>query len=315
MTPRFIAIMLGRFKMSIDECLKKYEAFMNVVFDPDTWWSTKKWRATTTGAQWSAEPLEKVIKDLIRERMPGRDPEEVLLMDEESKNDRCKVFCMAVSQDHANNRAPVMFRSYLNPLEVSTLPTIKLWEAARATSAAPYYFTPLKVGNYTFVDGGLQANNPLGWLWNEVLSVFGPTRPTSCFLSIGTGVDQAKSIPSNLMAHPIDFVHGMVGAATNTEVTNILFRSLINSFAPKNVTKKYWRFNVGDGLPDWVEGEDGKYRWVLKGTRVEEKIGDLDDVNAIPETIKKAADYLGSDMAKGMVGEAATALRVEVAAA
>ena len=70
---------------------------------------------------------------------------------------------MAVRGDAANNRGPVFLRSYTNPLDPSLIPNIKLWEAARATSAAPYYFEPIKVGKYELVDGGLGANNPLGW--------------------------------------------------------------------------------------------------------------------------------------------------------
>ena len=70
---------------------------------------------------------------------------------------------MAVRQDAPNNRGPVFLRSYNNPHELSSLPNIKLWEAARATSAAPTYFEPLKVDNYVLIDGGLGANNPLGW--------------------------------------------------------------------------------------------------------------------------------------------------------
>jgi patatin-like phospholipase/acyl hydrolase len=62
----------------------------------------------------------------------------------------------------------MLLRSYTNPLQKPELPEIKLWEAARATSAAPSYFAPLTVQatpttSYTFLDGGLQANNPLGW--------------------------------------------------------------------------------------------------------------------------------------------------------
>jgi len=72
-------------------------------------------------------------------------------------------FVMAVNSDAANNRAPVFLRSYVNSQNPSEVPGIKVWEAARATSAAPTYFPPMKVGKYTFVDGGLQANNPLGW--------------------------------------------------------------------------------------------------------------------------------------------------------
>lgn len=72
-------------------------------------------------------------------------------------------FVMATKRTGFNNSAPVFLRSYKNPFEMSELPEIKIWQAARATSAAPMYFTPMTVGNTTFVDGGLQANNPLGW--------------------------------------------------------------------------------------------------------------------------------------------------------
>ena len=70
---------------------------------------------------------------------------------------------MAVNEDAANNRGPVFLRSYVNSQSPSEVPGIKIWEAARATSAAPLYFPPMHVGQYKFVDGGLQANNPLGW--------------------------------------------------------------------------------------------------------------------------------------------------------
>ncbi len=70
---------------------------------------------------------------------------------------------MAIDQKAGNNRAPLFLRSYQNPQEMSALPDIKIWEAARATSAAPAYFAPLQVGHFTLVDGGLGPNNPLGW--------------------------------------------------------------------------------------------------------------------------------------------------------
>lgn len=72
-------------------------------------------------------------------------------------------FVTATASTGSNNRVPVLLRSYTNSLQMPELPRIKLWEAARATSAAPYYFKPLEVNGETFVDGGLQANNPLGW--------------------------------------------------------------------------------------------------------------------------------------------------------
>lgn len=70
---------------------------------------------------------------------------------------------MSINQEAGNNRAPLYLRSYQNRQETSILPDIKIWQAGRATSAAPSSFTPIKVDNYTLVDGGLGDNNPLGW--------------------------------------------------------------------------------------------------------------------------------------------------------
>jgi patatin-like phospholipase/acyl hydrolase len=43
------------------------------------------------------------------------------------------------------------------------LPKVKLWQAARAMSAAPGYFNSIEIDGKSFIDGGVQANNPLGW--------------------------------------------------------------------------------------------------------------------------------------------------------
>lgn len=64
---------------------------------------------------------------------------------------------MTVNEDAANNQGPVFLRSYVNSQSPSEVPGIKIWEAA------PLYFPPMHVGQYEFVVGGLQANNPLGW--------------------------------------------------------------------------------------------------------------------------------------------------------
>ncbi|KAJ4243526.1 hypothetical protein NW757_011165 [Fusarium falciforme] len=303
-TGGFIAIMLGRLQMSVKDCLDSYRKFMNIVFSAKRW---TKASLIATGSKWDASALERCIKDLVREQL-GRNPDEVLLLDEESAK-TCKVFVMATKRDGANNQAPMVFRSYENPLEKSALPGIKLWEAARATSAAPMYFAPLKVDGHEFLDGGLQANNPLGWLWNEILSVFGPARSTNCFLSIGTGIPAAKSVGD--VRNVAGFAESIAGIATNSDITNILFRSLINAFAPRPMGKKYWRFNVGDGLPDYVE-EDGVWKWKMLGQRVEEDIGELDDVKAIDRTVTNAEKYILEPGAQKMIEECANALREEL---
>lgn len=77
---------------------------------------------------------------------------------------------MAVHQESGSNTAPVFLRSYTSFSDPppDDLRKIKVWEAARATSAAPGYFQPMKIGKWTFVDGGLLANNPIGWYVNSL---------------------------------------------------------------------------------------------------------------------------------------------------
>ena len=75
----------------------------------------------------------------------------------DSMHGRC-----SLNQVGTNNNASVTLQAYQNPLEQPLLPNMKLWEVCRATSATPHFFQPLKFGECSFLDGGLQANNPLG---------------------------------------------------------------------------------------------------------------------------------------------------------
>ena len=82
--------MLGRLKMSIEDCLRKYKDFMRVVFpDKSSFWKGKD--IIWSGSKWDAKPLEKVIKSLIEETL-HTDPEKVQLLDEQSEGDSCKVW-------------------------------------------------------------------------------------------------------------------------------------------------------------------------------------------------------------------------------
>lgn len=72
---------------------------------------------------------------------------------------------MAVRQESGSNTSPIFLRSYTSDSDPPhhDLANIKVWEAARATSAAPGYFEPMQIGRIKLVDGGLLANNPVGW--------------------------------------------------------------------------------------------------------------------------------------------------------
>ncbi|CAO2648169.1 Nn.00g090910.m01.CDS01 [Neocucurbitaria sp. VM-36] len=290
-TGGLIAIMLGRLKMTIDECIEKYQQFMTTVFKSS--WKGKTGDLLANGTYYDASLLEKVVKDIIREKLGNED---VKMLDESEKaKNACKVFVMAVRSDGPNNRAPLFLRSYINPQDIAALPDMKLWEAARATSAAPMYFAPMKVGDYELVDGGLGANNPLGWLWTEVLGVFGPARSTDCFLSIGTGIPASQALPQPGVTNIPSTAAALSSIATNTQIIHVLFRALINAFAPKPLGKKYWRLNIGEEIPEWTEHKPGG--WFSKPKDVKhldnyKTLGDLDDIGALKELLEMADRYI-----------------------
>ena len=65
----------------------------------------------------------------------------------------------------------------------------RMTKVAAATSAAPTFFQPLQDGGYTFVDGGVWANNPIMIALVDVLSCFSVPRERVRILSLGCGDD------------------------------------------------------------------------------------------------------------------------------
>src|SRR6266568_3989190 len=78
---------------------------------------------------------------------------------------------------------PVLLRTYQSH---QTHLDCKIWEAARATSAAPTFFKRIEIGNKQLVDGGLGCNNPSRVVLDEAEAAFGGHQ-IGCLVSIGTG--------------------------------------------------------------------------------------------------------------------------------
>ncbi|CAJ0920790.1 unnamed protein product, partial [Mesorhabditis belari] len=98
----------------------------------------------------------------------------------------------------------VLFRSYDLPnepaknfAELGNGREIKLWQAARCSSAAPTYFTaPFGV----YMDGGLIANNPSAEILSDIqmMETLGVNEEKpSLFLSLGTGIPPLRRMNEN----------------------------------------------------------------------------------------------------------------------
>lgn len=80
--PRLIAIMLGRLKMSIKECIDNYNEVMVKVFPKVV---SGAWNAGG-GSRYEASKLEKAIREVVKKQLGN---EEALLFD--SSDNPCKM--------------------------------------------------------------------------------------------------------------------------------------------------------------------------------------------------------------------------------
>ena len=81
----------------------------------------------------------------------------------------------------------------------------QMTKVAAATAAAPTFFQPLQDGGYTFVDGGVWANNPIMIALVDALSCFSVPRERIRILSLGCGdqpyvVDRSKMRLGGMLA-------------------------------------------------------------------------------------------------------------------
>jgi hypothetical protein len=134
--------------------------------------------------------LESVIKDMVRQQL-GR---ESVGMNAPTDKSSCRTFVVANLAEDPDG-PPIFFRSY-DVRGHGLANTCPIWQAARATSAAPTFFKPMLVDDpppaVPYVDGGLRYNNPSQLAVEEVRRIW-PGRTPTCLVSIGTG--RPRSIP------------------------------------------------------------------------------------------------------------------------
>lgn len=143
----------------------------------------------------------------------------------------------------------VRLTSYRSPRgRERLLRTTKIWEAARATSAASSFFDPITIGDFeeSFVDGATGANNPVYELWVEAQDIWplgSLEDKVKCLVSMGTGVPSLAPFKNDLMG----IGKSLLAIATESEKTAERF-SRDKSRLDK--TQRYYRFNVLRGLED-----------------------------------------------------------------
>ncbi|KAK5997022.1 Intracellular membrane-associated calcium-independent phospholipase A2 gamma-like protein [Cladobotryum mycophilum] len=239
-TGGLIAIMLGRLKMTVTECIREYEQLSASVF-------TKRrhrlnWKGQLQG-RFDHEALEDGIKTLLKRVSISEDE----LLKETDGAPQCKVFVSTMRQEISDI---VNFTSYYSPTwGASMLDRVRIWEAARATSAATSFFEPCVIDGKSFVDGATGANNPIHQLWAEASSIYGDHDGGTwkledhlrCLVSIGTGTPSSKPFGPDMK----EVAASLRAIATSAESVAQTFEREHPHLVNKGV---YFRFNVTNGL-------------------------------------------------------------------
>ncbi|OIW24045.1 FabD/lysophospholipase-like protein [Coniochaeta ligniaria NRRL 30616] len=205
--------MLGRLRMDVNDCIQQYFIICNRIFRPHKYLS-----------HYSAERFEKAINDVIKKHCKCHPPEcqhphthkfrqyDYLERDEGDANayvnGTCKVAVLTQRKAHGKGQPDTvyMMRSYnhrwrqghsthssLNRGQVDSS-TLKIWEACRATAAAPLFFDKILIEGRWHIDGGVGDNNPSTHAWNEASELSrtknNGTNKVAMVVSIGTGMTE-----------------------------------------------------------------------------------------------------------------------------
>ena len=136
-TGGLIALMLGRLRMSVDECIEAYIKLSKEIFDDKK--SFLEVRRLGGSAQYAASAMEEKMKDIIRSKTGDEDTK----MGDPLRKECCKTFVVAIARDYADG-PPFKFRTYST--EEFEANDCTIWQAARATSAAIPFFDPVTFG-------------------------------------------------------------------------------------------------------------------------------------------------------------------------
>ncbi|KAH6619706.1 hypothetical protein B0J18DRAFT_482331 [Chaetomium sp. MPI-SDFR-AT-0129] len=215
-TGGLIAIMLGRLRMSTKEALEAYDDCASKIF------SKQNRKRSSLSDKFKSVALQKAIEEIVEKRGLGEN------MRDSDGPDK------GLGDDWDEN--------------------VKIWEAARATTAASSFFKPQKLGQgdlaQAYIDAAIGSNNPVNYLLPEARGEFGTARRLGCLVSIGTGTRnnaldalRVGGVQSFLtlrgVRNVVDIFKTLKNTATDAEESH---RQLLARLKP--FPDSYYRFNV-----------------------------------------------------------------------
>ncbi len=169
------------------------------------------------------------------------------------KERECLFACVSAVDSGSQPYTPYVFRSYEGPKFETPPPNgadtheVAVWQALRATSAAPFYFKAIKIdGLGTFVDGGVCNNNPVLIALAEAKAL---GRDIHCVVSVGTG-DAQTLPPQKGLSKKLNPLAKLIAEATEANSAHS------RAARTPELYGKYFRFNVPIGEADLATTDD-----------------------------------------------------------
>ncbi|XP_068601512.1 calcium-independent phospholipase A2-gamma-like [Brachionichthys hirsutus] len=227
-TGAVLAFMLGLVHFSLEECADMYRRFGSEVFRQNPLVGTV--RMGWSHSYYNTETWEKILQEKLGHK---------LLIKTAGDASSPKVSAVSTVVNWGSGPKAFVFRNYNHqPGSLSRYAGgsgFQMWEAVRASSAAPGYFQEFPLQSDIHQDGGIILNNPCALAVHESRLLW-PNQPFQCVLSLGTGRhDNAKRVPitsTSLKAK----IGNLIYSATDTEGVHTLLDDLL---APD----VYFRFN------------------------------------------------------------------------
>lgn len=227
-TGAVLAFMLGLAHFSLEECADMYRRFGSEVFRQNPLVGTVKmgW----SHSYYNTETWETILREKLGHRVLIKTARDELSP---------KVSAVSAVVNWGTSPKAFVFRNYNHkPGSLSRYAGAsgcQMWQAVRASSAAPGYFQEFTLQSDIHQDGGILLNNPCALAVHESRLLW-PNQPFQCVLSLGTGrYDNAKKAPATSTSWRAK-ISNLICSATDTEGVHTLLDELL---APD----VYFRFN------------------------------------------------------------------------
>ncbi|KAF2687958.1 FabD/lysophospholipase-like protein [Lentithecium fluviatile CBS 122367] len=203
--------------------------------------------------------------------------------------------------------------------------TTKIWQALRATSAAPTFFEEMQFGTpkVTYLDGGVGFNNPCAEV-DYAAKALWEGRSIGVIVSVGTGLQSIPSVRKTASWLPfglgtdIALAQALIGMATSTaRVDNEMKRMYYSS------STRYYRFDVDRGLANvsleqWMKEDEmaaltEQYMRDAKQLRTARHFGEImAKLSALPPKFEIGATHFRVGMdGRGLVDQSFQLVQVD----